>query len=257
MKRHTPSSLLATVVALGAASVAHAGEDETPPAPPVIVVDTPPPPVESAPPPAYAEPTYGQPVQVVEQGYVYPQQPAPVPAVVAPVYVPHVRWGFSILGGVTDTGGNAAGGASGFGGASVRVGVQIRPEWGVYLNEQGLIGGYVMAGSGWASTVVFATANTSLVGSYTLANRLELALGPSLDALSAVSVSVNSSGGTAVGAYEGTAIGLHMRAALMLGRENVTTGGRSGFSLSFEAHPTFYAGFTLTTLAVGLGGEWY
>lgn len=269
MHRRSSSICLATIVALGTSSVAYAGE--TPGAPPVIVVETPPPPVQSPPPayggdpaygggPAYGtDPAYGQPAQAVDPGYGYAQQPAPMPQapIAAPVYVPHLRWGVSILGGVTETSGDAAGGASGLGGASVRIGVQINPSWGVYLNETGLVGGYVLAGYSWASTVVFATAYTSIMGSYTVGNRLELALGPSADALSAVSVNVTSSGGTAVGAYEGTAFGLHLRAALMLGRSNVVTGGRSGFSLSFEAHPTFYGGFTLTTLSIGLGGDWY
>lgn len=252
MRRST--CLVSLALTLGIAGIAHAGDGGPPAGAPVIVVETPPPVVET--PPSYGPAqTYAQPTpQQVDPGYGYAPAPVPPPM---PVYVPHVRWGFSILGGATNASGHSAGSASGFGGASGRIGVQINPRWGVYLNEEGLIGGYLLAGYGWATTVVFATAHTSVLGSYTVGNRLELALGPSVDSLSAVSVSATSSGTTAAGAYEGTAFGVHMRAALQLGRENPATGGRSGFVLSFDAHPSFYGGFTLTTLAFGLGADWY
>ncbi len=236
-----------------------AGEEE-PASPPVIVVDpsTNPPPAGT--PPAHggtgtygADPNAGA---AQPQSMAYAQPATFVPQLAEPFSAPRVRYGFSILGGVTAVGGDYAGSASGVGGASGRIGVQINRQWGVYLNEQAVIGGYILAGYDWVRTVVFASAQTSLMGSFIARDRLEIALGPSLDALAAISVDATSSA-TAVGAYEGTAFGLHLRAAVLLGRVDPTLPGRAGFSLSLEAHPTFFSGFTLMTLCVGLGGDWY
>lgn len=200
------------------------------------------------------QPTYGQP----DPSYGQPQPaygtPQPVP-LSAPR--PRVRVGGAVLGGATLVGGDTAGSASGVGGAAGRIGVQINPRWGIYLNEQALIGGYLqVAPTGATRTIVFASVYTSVLGSAVFGDRFELAFGPSIDAVSAISVGTFS-GGVYVGAFEGRAAGLHLRAALLLGSPDPLTGGRSGFALSLEAHPTFFGGFTLTTISVGLGADWY
>jgi len=211
-----------------------------------------------------------QPVPVETQPYPeqqpYPAQPYPgqqpyygTPAQMPPSdpYSQHrFRWGFSVLGGPTHVG-DADYSNGGFGGASVRLGIQFNRIWGLYYQGQGALGGYAYANATDAGGVVFASWFNSVVGSAVLWDRLELALGPSLDSITSVSGNVDSGGSTDAYRVHGTSLGLEGRIGVIFGRRDYISPGRAGFSLALTIHPTFIDNRRITLIGIGLGADWF
>lgn len=161
------------------------------------------------------------------------------------------RRGFNIGGGVT-----LGGSLSGVGGAAARFGVQITDMFSAYYQVTALVGGYGRSTSaGGVSVGIFAGAYSSFMAGTTFFDFIDVGFGPSVDVLDILSASAGpGTAGAGIGA--GVFFGLDARVALAI-PSHKPDGGRSGFCITFDAHPTFVGGGTITAMTVGLGGEWY
>jgi len=127
----------------------------------------------------------------------------------------------------------------------LRIGVQINRFFSVYYQNSPTISFFFTEDNGiWAD-------DNSILANLTLFKRFEFAAGPSFDLVGEYACP----GGCGSGVNP--AFGLHGRFALNFGdfEENGPHGG--GFTLGFDGHPSFYAGTSLITVTLGLGGEWY
>lgn len=161
------------------------------------------------------------------------------------------RRGFNIGGGVT-----LGGSLSGVGGAAARFGVQITDMFSAYYQVTALVGGYGRgSASGGVSVGIFAGAYSSFMAGTTFFDFIDVGFGPSVDVLDILSASAGpGTAGAGIGA--GVFFGLDTRVAFAI-PSHKPDGGRSGFCITFDAHPTFVGGGTITAMTVGLGGEWY
>jgi hypothetical protein len=103
---------------------------------------------------------------------------------------------------------------------------------------------------------VFLSYYNSVLAGLTIGHWLDLAIGPSIDSIAALSAGA-SADGAGIEAIGGTSIGAHARIAAILGTRPTHDARRMGLSVSLDVHPTFIQDTVLMTIALGIGGEFY
>jgi hypothetical protein len=143
--------------------------------------------------------------------------------------------------------------ASGLNGAAIglqlRLGAQVNQWFAVYYQGHALVGG-IVGGSEATGAGVLGAGFNSLMAELTLP-LLHLGAGPSIDYVGIAGCSATSGCSPETGAH----FGIDGRAALVIGGHG--PGRHGGFAINFNVHPTFIDGSVLTTLSLGLGGEFY
>jgi hypothetical protein len=147
--------------------------------------------------------------------------------------------------GISGVGGGFVGAAhGGMGGAEVRVGLQLNNVFAIYVQGQGLIGQFLPApGDGLAGFAFH-----SLMFEVTVGDTFQFGAGPSLDVIwgcdDRYQRACASNGPYAGGNFRfGILVDEHIRHR------------RSGFVVSFEAHPTWFGDQASVSLLLGLGYE--
>ena len=200
-----------------------------PPHPPNVNVELAPQP----PPPQYVPPHpppyYGPPRRMV------------VVAHEGDINRPHFRWAIGATGGPYI--GANVGGA---GGLWAQAGVQINPLLGVIYQTHAMIGGVGdRAGNGLFIGGIW---NNEVMADFTLADVLQLGVGPSFDVFS-----VNN--------FTEGFLGVDARIGVALGHR--VWGHRSGFMLGVDIHPTFITDSSfpttdvITSVLLTIGGGWW
>lgn len=160
------------------------------------------------------------------------------------------RLGFSVV-----TGGGAALGALAapvWHAASVRIGVQFRSPFALYLQSQFLLGAVAQANGGG----VFLGLNNSLLAELSIQNYVQLALGPSVDL---------ADQRECAGCVLSTSLwfGIHQRLAVPLiarpsfGGTRGPRGPSRAINLALDLHENFAPTGVLFTSTVALGLDWY
>ncbi len=139
----------------------------------------------------------------------------------------------------------------GGGGAGVQLGVQLNDMFGVYYSGTGAIGVAGSSGATGSGASAGAFVYNSVMGDVTLANILQLGLGPSLDTLAFGSSDVSTSGSQAT-ALGGTYFGVQTRVGIAVGGSKPGRHGR--FMLGLEVHPTFASGIVPISAFLTIGG---
>lgn len=155
-----------------------------------------------------------------------------------------LRGGFSFNGGGGF--GVAGGGSASFG---ARLGVQFGRYFSTYYQASPIV---FLAGNDNGIAAGFLMAN-SLLANVTLADFLDVGVGPSLD----YSAIAGCNSGFDCDAAKGLEFGLHGRLAINLGGRDRLTGRRSAFSIGVDVHPIFTPAGTLFIATGGIGGEWF
>lgn len=160
------------------------------------------------------------------------------------------RLGFSVV-----TGGGAALGALAapvWHAASVRIGVQFRSPFALYLQSQFLIGAVAQANGGG----VFLGLNNSALAELSIQNYVQLALGPSVDL-------VDQRECTSCVLSTNVWFGIHQRVAVPLiarpsfGATRGPRGPARAINLALDLHENFAPTGVLFTSSLSLGLDWY
>lgn len=174
-----------------------------------------------------------------------------------PLVGPHGRFGITATAGMTASFGSARGVVGGEGAVSVRFGVQLGRVFALYLNETATLGTAARAPRTVAAPVLASALWSTAMAGFILRDRLEIAVGPSFDAISAAGAVAGATGTSAGEPYTGYGPGMHARLACRLSRRVDDRGFRRGATLSVELHQAFFLGLPLSTLGLGIGGDWY
>lgn len=160
------------------------------------------------------------------------------------------RLGFSVV-----TGGGAALGALAapvWHAASVRIGMQFRSPFALYLQSQFLIGAVAQANGGG----VFLGLNNSALAELSIQNYVQLALGPSVDL-------ADQRECTACVLSTNVWFGIHQRVAVPLiarpsfGATRGPRGPARAINLALDLHENFAPTGVLFTSSLSLGLDWY
>jgi len=153
----------------------------------------------------------------------------------------HARLRFGLSG----VGGGFVGAAhGGVGGIAPRVGVQFNDVFAIYVQGHGLIGQFLPAPGDNLAGFAF----HSLMFEITLADSVQLGAGPSLDFVWGCDARYQSSC-----ASNGPYAGGNFRIGFLV--DEHVAHRRSGFVVSFEAHPTWFGRDAAVALLLGLGYE--
>ena len=189
----------------------------------------------------------------------YAQEATPAP-VSEPRDEPRLRIGFDVVGG-WGVGGGTSGSVVG---GSVHGGLQIDRRLAIYL--QGTIFYWASAekksASGRGVSEGALGAQLTPLFSFTPIDAIEIAAGPSCDALIPASTSVPEEQTTNTGGDSGTHDifypGMHGVVALLVqGRPRGDDGRRTSYKLQAIVHPTIAKGDVIMLVTGGLGIDWY
>lgn len=161
------------------------------------------------------------------------------------------HWAPRLRAGISGVGGGFVGEVhGGLGGVSPRIGLQVNDWLAILVQGQGLVGRFVPGPDHGVAGFAFHEVMVEL----TAADTFQLAAGPSLDFVWGCS---STQPGEAYCARGGAFAGANFRAALVFGGRH-DLGPRTGFTVSFDAHPTLLDdGRWSTVLLLGFGVDLY
>jgi hypothetical protein len=189
------------------------------------------------------EPTYAPPPPVQTTSIVIEASTPPLAA------EPRVEDGARVRFSLGITGGGFFGDVvGGMGGLYGQLGLQLNGTIAIYYQVHGMLGGFV---SGGDTGSIGALLWNSVLFEVTLANIVQLGIGPALDAMAGCAASVEGAGcGSGFPFF-----GLDGRVALALG--GTGPGTRGGFVIGFDVHPTFIDGGVSIGMVGSIGGQVY
>ncbi len=235
-----------------------------PPAPPMPLPPAPAPKVAPPQPPPPSVP-FSPPLAPPASPEIAAQVGPPATAVTPPVAPVEpeeksqmrLRGGFSLNGGLVHT---PDGNGPAFGLAG-RLGVQFNSYFGLYYQNTPLVTfAPSSAGQSVSFHAGFADYNT-ILGSLTLLDMVELAVGPSVDYAKYADCSAGVTGFVPTsGCQSGSSVALGGHARVSFDFGGLFGDGktrRSGFLLNADIHPLLFSDLSAFSATVGLGAEWY